>query len=82
MKDRFDTSLRNDNQMYVSASDGRSKQFYETTNKLSDYIQGLDLTTEQNDKLIALMMEEGRIAEFDAFLYGLFPRLIRDVRQK
>lgn len=54
----------------INVSAGRSEKFVEAANALSAYIKELDLTAEQNDKLIQLMVEQVLVAEKDAFLYG------------
>lgn len=54
----------------VSASQGRTKEFYARADALGAYLKALPLTNEQNDRLIDLMVKQVTAAETDAFLWG------------
>ena len=48
----------------------QTEDFYAAAKTLSEFIKTLPLGTEDNDRLIALMVEQVRAAEQGAFLYG------------
>lgn len=48
----------------------RTDAFHVANNKLSEFISTLPLTTEENDALIALIVEQVKEAEQGAFLDG------------
>ena len=49
----------------------RTPDFYAVARKLSEYIKDLPLSHEQNDRLIALMVEQVKVTEQDCFKAGL-----------
>lgn len=76
----INTNKATNNEPSISASAGRSDKFHDVTRRLSDYLYSLNLSKEENDKLIQLMLEEVLTAEHDAFLHGLLPSLIHAAR--
>ncbi len=48
----------------------RTPEFLEVAKRLSDFISGLPLTKEQNDRLIHEMIEQVQLAERAAFMQG------------
>lgn len=48
----------------------RTDEFAATAQRLSDYIRNLPLTVEENNQLVALMVEQVQIAERTAFYQG------------
>ena len=55
----------------IDVKKGRSTEFYEQTQKISEYIARLPITAKQNNTLIEMLAENLTIAEKDAFRYGL-----------
>ena len=49
----------------------RSVEFMRKAGELSDYIAALPLTKEQNDRLVALMVEQVCVTEMGAFKEGV-----------
>lgn len=49
----------------------RTEDFYKSTNAVSEYLRILPLSTEQNNKLLNLMVEHTKAAERSGFVYGL-----------
>lgn len=48
----------------------RIPEFNEVVNKLSSFICSLNLPVDQNDKLVALVIEQVQVAEKGAFAHG------------
>jgi len=48
----------------------RTEAFIQTANELSDFLKVLPLNHEDNDRLVALMVQNVREAESGAFLQG------------
>ena len=49
----------------------RTGEFYEAAQRLSAYIHGLPLDKAQNDELVALMVEQVKVAERGGFYFGM-----------
>ena len=49
----------------------RSDQFFAKARELSDFIAHLPLGNVDNDRLVALMVEQTNIAEHGGFIHGL-----------
>ena len=49
----------------------RTDEFGEAARRLSEYIHGLPLDEAQNDKLVALMVEQVKVAEREGFYFGM-----------
>lgn len=47
------------------------EEYLDTAKELSEYIESLSLTNEQNDKLIDLMLKHNRVARREAFRQGI-----------
>lgn len=54
----------------VKISKGRSDEFNDIAQELSDFIQGLDIDTVSRCKLIARVLAQIKVAERDAFMFG------------
>lgn len=54
----------------VNISKGRSDEFNEVAQELSDFIEGLDLDLVPHSKLMYLVLTQIRVAERDAFVFG------------
>lgn len=54
----------------VAISKGRSDEFNEVAQELSDFIEGLDLDLVPHSKLMYLVLTQIRVAERDAFKFG------------
>lgn len=54
----------------VNISKGRSDEFNEVAQELSDFIEGLDLGLVPHSKLMYLVLTQIRVAERDAFKFG------------
>lgn len=54
----------------VNISKGRSDEFYDKVQELSDFIQGLDLDIISHCKLTAIVLTQIDVAERDAFMFG------------
>lgn len=54
----------------VNISKGRSDDFYDKVQELSDFIQGLDLDIISHRKLTAIVLTQIDVAERDAFKFG------------
>lgn len=54
----------------VNISKGRSDEFNDVAQELSDFIEGLDLDMVPHSKLIYLVLTQIRVAERDAFKFG------------
>lgn len=54
----------------VIISKGRSDEFNEVAQELSDFIEGLDLDLVPHSKLMYLVLTQIRVAERDAFKFG------------
>lgn len=50
---------------------GRTERFNDAVKKVSEYIEQLPLTSEENNKLISLLLDNIAAAEVDAFLFGI-----------
>lgn len=64
----------------VNISKGRSDDFYDKVQELSDFIQDLDLEIISHCKLIAIVLAQIDVAERDAFKFGfnMATKLMRD----
>lgn len=64
----------------VAISKGRSDEFNEVAQELSDFIEGLDLDLVPHSKLMYLVLTQIRVAERDAFKFGfnMAVKLMRD----
>jgi len=64
----------------VDFSKGRSAEFNEVAQELSDFIEGLDLDLVPHSKLMYLVLTQIRVAERDAFKFGfdMAVRLMHD----
>lgn len=64
----------------VTISKGRSDEFNEVAQELSDFIEGLDLDLVPHSKLMYLVLAQIRVAERDAFKFGfnMAVKLMRD----
>lgn len=80
MSNTINANKATNNELSISASAGRSDKFHDVTRRLSDYLHSLNLSKEENDKLIQLMLKEVLMAEHDAFLHGILPQLIHTAR--
>lgn len=49
----------------------RTKEFYQASRQISDFIKGLPLSTEDNDKLVHNLVEYTNTAERSAALFGV-----------
>ena len=49
----------------------RLVEFFEVAQRLSEFVQSLPLSREQNDKLVALAVDQVRVAEMGGFQFGL-----------
>lgn len=49
----------------------RTKEFYQASRQISDFIKGLPLSTEDNDKLVHHLVEYTNIVERNAALFGV-----------
>lgn len=58
------------NKVKVNISKGRSDEFNEVAQELSDFIEGLDLDLVPHSKLMYLVLTQIRVAERDAFKFG------------
>lgn len=47
------------------------EEYLDTAKELSEYIESLSLTNDQNDKLIDLMLKHNRVARREAFRQGI-----------
>lgn len=47
------------------------RNIWDTAKELSEYIESLSLTNDQNDKLIDLMLKHNRVARREAFRQGI-----------
>lgn len=54
----------------VDVTKGRSDEFNEVAQELSDFIEGLDLDLVPHGKLVYLVLTQIRVAERDAFMCG------------
>lgn len=54
----------------VNISKGRSDEFNEVAQELSDFIEGIDLDLVPHSKLMYLVLAQIRVAERDAFKFG------------
>lgn len=54
----------------VNISKGRSAEFNDVAQELSDFIEGLDLDLVPHSKLMYLVLTQIRVAERDAFMFG------------
>lgn len=54
----------------VNISKGRSAEFNDVAQELSDFIEGLDLDLVPHSKLMYLVLTQIRVAERDAFKFG------------
>lgn len=68
MKVNIPPLLDKDTMFNVSA--GRHEDFFEAADALSDFIKGMDIDTETNNKLIKLACNQVLAAEGDAFMFG------------
>ena len=48
----------------------RSQEFTDEAQKLSDFVKGLPLSSADNEKLVALMVNQVLVAEKNAFMQG------------
>ncbi len=58
-------------QKMANVSAGRSEQFLQTALAVSDYLETLPLTNEQNNNLVELICRNVNVAERDAFGLGI-----------
>ena len=56
----------------VDFSKGRSAEFNDAAQELSDFIQSIDLDLISHCKLTALMLTQINVAERDAFKFGFY----------
>lgn len=49
----------------------RTKEFYQASRQISDFIKGLPLSTEDNDKLVHNLIEYTNTVEQSAALFGV-----------
>lgn len=49
----------------------RTKEFYQASRQISDFIKGLPLSTEDNDKLVHNLVEYTNAVERNAALFGV-----------
>lgn len=49
----------------------RTKEFYQASRQISDFIKGLPLSTEDNDKLVSRLVEYTNTVERSAALFGV-----------
>ena len=49
----------------------RTKEFYQASRQISDFIKGLPLSTEDNDELVHNLVEYTNIVERSAALFGV-----------
>lgn len=49
----------------------RTKEFYQASRQISDFIKGLPLSTEDNDKLVHNLVEYTNTVERNAALFGV-----------
>lgn len=49
----------------------RTKEFYQASRQISDFIKGLPLSTEDNDKLVHNLVEYTNTVEQNAALFGV-----------
>lgn len=49
----------------------RTKEFYQASRQISDFIKGLPLSTEDNDKLVHNLVEYTNTVERSAALFGV-----------
>lgn len=64
----------------VNISKGRSDEFNEVAQELSDFIEGLDLDLVPHSKLMYLVLTQIRVAERDAFkfVFDMAVKLMHD----
>lgn len=55
----------------VNVRKGRTTEFFEQAQKISDYFKTLPLSGEQNDTLIEMLVKHLSIAEENAFRYAM-----------
>lgn len=55
----------------------RNEAFFDTAKKVSEYLKSLPLTTEQNDRLVELMINHVNAAEKSGFDFGV--KLTKDM---
>ena len=55
----------------------RNEAFFDTAKKVSEYLKSLPLTTEQNDRLVELMVNHVNAAERSGFDFGV--KLTKDM---
>lgn len=49
----------------------RTKEFYQASRQISDFIKGLPLSTEDNDKLVSRLVEYTNTVERNAAIFGV-----------
>ncbi|NCC16337.1 MAG: hypothetical protein EOM28_08295 [Clostridia bacterium] len=55
----------------------RTREFVETARLVGEYIKGLPLTVEQNDKLVELMIQHTRAAERSGYVAAIGAALFK-----
>lgn len=61
--------LRNGQELALAVE--RTESFYNTARELSDFIAALPISREENDRLIALIIQQVQDGEQGAFAHGL-----------
>ena len=64
-------NAENNSETLFQIDAGRTDKFYEAALELSDFVKGLPLSKQDNDKLVELITQQLQIGERDAFLYGM-----------
>ena len=59
------------NDFEVDISKGRTEEFFSTVKAVSEYLKGLSISTEDNDKLVELMVKHSNTAERSGFELGV-----------
>lgn len=57
----------------------RTREFVETARLVGEYLKGLPLTVEQNDKLVELMIQHTRAAEQSGYVAAIGSALSKTV---
>ncbi len=63
--------FQGDNLADVKVDISRTAEFYAVAQRLSEYIHSLPIDKAQNDELVALMVDQVKVAELGGFLFGL-----------
>lgn len=63
-------TVKTEKEMNYEICINRSPEFFQATQMLSDFIKDLPIDQPTNDQLVALMVEQVKVAEHDALLQG------------